>query len=258
MSHEAPPNETFRQAIRSFTGQSSTIFAAPGAGAARGRLRAMQASETARAPAPRPRRRPGPGLAQESERRRDIIERAAPILMKEGYNGISMNELARRLHLTKPGLYYHFKDKQELLYAAMHFSMDFIEKMSLQATVTASDNRQRLREIIYQHALRVALNQRKGALTSLIVDDVEFLKPEDRRVITQRKRAYFELVRATVAQLHKEGRLRKGVDATVATFTILGMAMWLCKWYAPSGRLSAEQVAAQVADMALAALIVER
>jgi AcrR family transcriptional regulator len=166
--------------------------------------------------APRPRRRPGPGLEQESERRRDIIERAAPILMKEGYKGISMNELARRLHLTKPGLYYHFKDKQELLYAAMHRSMDFIEKMSLQATVTATDNEQRLREIIYQHALRVALNQKRGALTTLIVDDVGFLKPEDRRVITQRKRAYFELVRATAAQLQKEGRLRKGVDATVA------------------------------------------
>lgn len=227
--------------------------------AARERSRKPASAEPRlRAHAPRPRRSPRSGVVQESERRKDIIERAAPILMKEGYKGISMNELARRLHLTKPGLYYHFKDKQELLYAAMHRSMDFIERMSLQATVGASDNEQRLREIIYQHALRVALNQRKGALTTLIVDDVGFLRPEDRRVITQRKRAYFELVRATVAQLQKVGRLRKGVDATVATFTILGMAMWLSKWYEPSGRLSPEQVAAQVADMALAALVADR
>ncbi len=209
-----------------------------------------------RASAPRPSR--GRGFDQESERRKDIIERAAPILMKEGYKGISMNELARRLHLTKPGLYYHFKDKQELLYAAMHRSMDFIEKMSLQAAVSASDNEQRLREIVYQHSLRVALNQRKGALTTLIVDDVSFLRPEDRRVITQRKRTYFELVRAMVAQLQKEGRLRKGLDATVATFAILGMAMWLTKWYEPSGRLSPEQVAGQVADMAMAALVIDK
>jgi AcrR family transcriptional regulator len=211
-----------------------------------------------RAQASRPRRAPGRPVAEESERRKDIIERAAPILMKEGYKGISMNELARRLHLTKPGLYYHFKDKQELLYAAMHRSMDFIEKMSLQATVSASDNEQRLREIVYQHALRVALNQRKGALTTLIVDDVSFLRPEDRRVITQRKRTYFELVRAMVAQLQKEGRLRKGLDATVATFAILGMAMWLSKWYEPSGRLSPEQVAGQVADMAMAAVVTDK
>lgn len=175
--------------------------------------------------------------------------------MKEGYQGISMNELARRLHLTKPGLYYHFKDKQELLYASMHRSMDYIEKMSLQAAVGASDNQQRLREIIYQHALRVAHNQRKGSLTTLIVDDVGFLKPEDRRVITQRKRIYFELVRATVSQLHKLGRLRKGIDVTVATFTILGMAMWLSKWFSPAGRLGPEEVAAQVASMALAAVV---
>jgi hypothetical protein len=135
--------------------------------------------------------------------------------------------------------------------------MDFIEKMSLQATMGARDNEERLREIIYQHALRVALSERKGALTTLIVDDVSFLRPEDRRVITQRKRAYFELVRATVTQLKKEGRLRKSLDAAVATFTILGMVMWLTKWYEPSGRLSAEEVAGQIADMALAALVTD-
>jgi len=217
----------------------------------------MRPSQKSRAHAPRPARAQRGSPAADSERRKDIIERAAPILMKEGYKGISMNELARRLHLTKPGLYYHFKDKQELLYGAMHRSMDFIEKMSLQATVAAGDNEQRLREIVYQHALRVAVNQRKGALTTLIVDDVQFLRPEDRRVITQRKRAYFELVRATMSQLQKEGRLRKGLDATVATFTILGMAMWLSKWYAPAGRLSPEQVAAQVADMALRAVVAD-
>jgi TetR/AcrR family transcriptional regulator, cholesterol catabolism regulator len=213
-----------------------------------------------RSNAPRPGRSPaapshGAGVAKESERRKDIIDRAAPILMREGYNGISMNELARRLHLTKPGLYYHFKDKQELLYASMGRSMDFIEKMSLQATMSTRDNEERLREIIYQHALRVALSERKGALTTLIVDDVTFLRSEDRRVITQRKRAYFELVRAMVTQLRKEGRLRKRLDPTVATFTILGMAMWLTKWYEHSGRLSAEKVAGQVADMAVAALV---
>ena len=177
--------------------------------------------------------------------------------MREGYKGISMNELARQLHLTKPGLYYHFKDKQELLYASMNHSMDFIEKMSLQATMGTRDNEARLREIIYQHALRVALSERKGALTTLIVDDVGFLRSEDRRVITQRKRAYFELVRATVTQLKKEGRLRKRLDPAVATFTILGMVMWLTKWYEPSGRLRAEEVAGQIADMVLAALVTD-
>jgi AcrR family transcriptional regulator len=216
-----------------------------------------------RSNAPRPSRSPGAqghgsGAPKESARRKDIIDRAALILTSEGYNGISMNELARRLHLTKPGLYYHFKEKQELLYASMGRSMDFIEKMSLQATMSTRDNRERLREIIYQHALRVAVSERKGALTTLIVDDVRFLRSEDRRVITQRKRAYFELVRATVTQLEKEGRLRKGLDPAVATFTILGMAMWLTKWFEPSGRLSAEKVAGQVADMAVAALVRDR
>ena len=65
---------------------------------------------------------------------------------------------------------------------------------------------------------------------------------------------------STVIQVAKDMRIfdKHGVDATVATFTILGMAMWLCKWYAPSGRLSPQDAAAQVADMALAALVSDR
>jgi hypothetical protein len=34
--------------------------------------------------------------------------------------------------------------------------------------------------------------------------------------------------------------------------------MWITKWYQPSGRLSPEQVASQVADMALRAVVADR
>jgi hypothetical protein len=33
--------------------------------------------------------------------------------------------------------------------------------------------------------------------------------------------------------------------------------MWLTKWYEPSGRLSAEEVTGQIADMAVAAVLTD-
>jgi AcrR family transcriptional regulator len=226
-----------------------------------------------RSEAPRPRRAHAQALprvdesrraGKETDRRKEIIARAAPILMSEGL-AISMNELARRLHMTKPGLYYHFRDKQELLYAIMQRTMDWTHRMALEVTVSTSDNGERLRRIVREHAMgvaaydahRMAGRERTGARTMLVVDEVNALRPEDRRVITQSKRAYFELVRATVEQLQKERRLRRGLDVTVATFTVLGMAMWLTKWYEPSGRLSAEEVTGQIADMAVAAVLTD-
>jgi AcrR family transcriptional regulator len=50
-----------------------------------------------------------------AERRRGIIEQAATELFAErGYNGASIDEIARRAGISPPVLYDHFRSKQEL------------------------------------------------------------------------------------------------------------------------------------------------
>ena len=41
------------------------------------------------------------------------------------------------------------------------------------------------------------------------------------------------------------------VDARVAAFSIIGMCNWTAWWFNPAGQVSIEDVAAQIADMAL-------
>jgi Tetracyclin repressor-like, C-terminal domain len=43
-------------------------------------------------------------------------------------------------------------------------------------------------------------------------------------------RLYFDLIRNTLLELRAARRLRE-VDATVATFSILGMILWLPRWF---------------------------
>ena len=50
--------------------------------------------------------------------------------------------------------------------------------------------------------------------------------------------------------LKKQRKLR-GVDVTVAAFAITGAINWLSRWYRPGGSLSAEEIAWQIADIAL-------
>jgi hypothetical protein len=67
-------------------------------------------------------------------------------------------------------------------------------------------------------------------------------------------RAYFDLVRDTLTELRDDGRLRD-VDPTVATFGLMGTILWLPRWYRQNGRLSPNQVAEHVADIALGGLM---
>jgi len=193
-------------------------------------------------------------VARKPDRKFKIILEAAQIFRDHGYDGTSMNLIADRLHITKPGLYYHFKSKQDLLFAILDHAMDKLEKDVLAATVSANTNEERLRNIIYGHA-RIITMENEGALTVLVIDEAGALRPDDLRMITQRKRSYFEIIRATMQQLENEGKLRDGIDPTVAAFSLLGMVIWIAKWHRSGGRIDNDQVADQVTELALSAII---
>ncbi|SHJ18286.1 TetR/AcrR family transcriptional regulator [Propionispora hippei] len=56
--------------------------------------------------------------APKEQRREDILEAAVTEFLAKGYEGASMEVIAARAGLTKGGLYYHYKSKDEILLAA--------------------------------------------------------------------------------------------------------------------------------------------
>lgn len=50
--------------------------------------------------------------------RRRILETASALMAENGPDGVSMREISAKLRITKPVLYYYFKDKDELIRAA--------------------------------------------------------------------------------------------------------------------------------------------
>src|SRR4029077_19586338 len=113
------------------------------------------------------------------------------------------------------------------------------------------DPEERLRQLIIRHA-RIA-TRGQGAVTHLR-DEIRALPPAGRRQIEQRMRVYFDLIRDTLIELKKAGRLRD-VDPTVATFSLLGMILWLPRWFRQGGRLDQEAVANTIAEFALGGLL---
>lgn len=59
-----------------------------------------------------------------------ILEEATRLFMAYGYNGISMREIAAAVGVSKAGLYYHFKDKEDLFLAILHDSLNTMEQIT--------------------------------------------------------------------------------------------------------------------------------
>jgi AcrR family transcriptional regulator len=186
-----------------------------------------------------------------NERLAEVYRTAAQIILRKGYDATSINDIANALGMTKAGLYHYINGKKELLFDIMNFGLDELDEEVATPARSIADPSARLRFIITSHAQLVTRGQ--GAIT-ILVDEITALPLAQSRIITRRKREYFNRLRDLLNELKAEGKLND-VDTTAATFSLLGMINWLSRWFRQDGDLTQEQVAEQIARIALNGLL---
>jgi AcrR family transcriptional regulator len=197
--------------------------------------------------------------AEETSKKRlnQIYVAAAQLFCDKGFDATSMSDIAAAVGLTKAGVYHFISGgKQDLLFAVMNYGMDRLEAQVIAPAQGIADAEQRLRTIIARHALLIAGGSGRDGHSpvTIVVDEIAGLTPAQMRQINERKRAYVDLLRATLQTLQEEDKLME-VDVTVAAFSLLGMLLWLSRWFRPAGRLTSEQVAVEISKIALGGLL---
>ena len=194
--------------------------------------------------------------SNEPDRLGEIYRVAAQIICEKGYDATSMSDIAEAVGITKAGIYHHIPGKKDLLFRIMNFGMDSLEELVITPARAVADAEQRLRTIIANHVRLITSRSTPEGTNpvTIVVEEVAGLTPAHRRKIDQRKRVYVDLVRDTLKQLKEEDKLTD-VDVTTAAFSMLGMVLWLSRWYNPDGRLTPEQVAEEITKIALGGLL---
>jgi len=186
-----------------------------------------------------------------NERLAEVYRTAAQIILRKGYDATSINDIANALGMTKAGLYHYINGKKELLFDIMNFGLDELDAEVAVPAAAIADPTSRLRFIIATHAQLVTRGQ--GAIT-ILVDEITALSPAQNRMITRRKREYFDSLRNVLNERKSAGKLQD-VDTTAATFSLLGMISWLSRWFRQDGSLTQEQVAEQIVKIAFNGLM---
>lgn len=187
----------------------------------------------------------------EQDRRAEIYNAAAKIICEKGFDAMTMNEIAQAVGMTKAGIYHYIEGKQNMLFAIMNYGMDKLDNGVIAPARQIEDAEKRLIAIIHYHAKLIT---RGSNAITVLVDEVAGLSAIQRKKIILRKRVYFDLIRDTLAKLKEEGKL-KDVDTTVATFSILGMLLWISRWYRVDGKLTSDQVADEVLKVAVGGML---
>jgi AcrR family transcriptional regulator len=186
-------------------------------------------------------------------RRTEILRRSAHLFLEQGFEITSLVDIARATGISKAGLYYHFSSKQDLLAAIINYGHEILELEFERQLEDCSSDEDALRRLIYTYAL-IITREDDAAYANLAVEEMKSLLPADRQQIADRKRAFLGRIRDRLEGLAAAGKLRD-IDITAATHTLAGMVLWLPKWYRQKGRLSARQMANEITEFAMHAVL---
>ena len=200
-------------------------------------------------PAPRKRRASAPASpwaeatareAQREAKRNAVLSTAAQMFNERGFRATSLDDIAARLHVTKPTLYYYVKNKDEILLECvkkgLHMTLEGIEA-SRQAGGNAVDQ---LRACMQVYADIVT---QPFGMCLIRIGDEEVPEPS-RTELRRMKSEIDQAFRRLVAQGVQEGTLAP-CDPKMTAFVIAGALSWIGRWYQSGGQYSAAQVAEQ-------------
>lgn len=197
----------------------------------------------------RPRAKPPTGVPAKQA----ILEAAADLFARQGFDGTSTRQIADAVGIRQPSLFYHFKKKEDILHSLIRESalpwkkyLPALDRVNAPAAVKlyklmCFDFRFLLSEPYGVGQLMLLPELRSGEL------GVEVAKIRD-SVID----AYRQLIEAGDAE-----RTFRVSDIDVATNTVFGMGEAIWSWHQKDDRRDPDELAALIADLALRALLAQ-
>jgi AcrR family transcriptional regulator len=183
-----------------------------------------------------------------SDLRQQILSTAKNLFIQQGYHGLSMRQIAEALGVSKAALYYHFRDKEELLLAILDSYLDEMEAELQRIQKEQTEARQRIRAMVEMILLQPA---EQRAVIRLSSQEMAQLSLPARQAFDRAyHQKFIDRIRMIFSEGIQNGELRP-VDPTVAAWALLGM---MFPYFYPahsSDLLTSEEVAEHLVQIFL-------
>ena len=170
-----------------------------------------------------------------------LTDVALRVFAERGFDGASMDDVARSAGITKAAIYHHVSGKEELLERGLDRALVALYAVLQEDAAATGPPLERLRYIVKRVAeLALAL---RPELTVLV--RVRGNSRTERRALA-RRREFDALVAALVREAQATGDVDPAFDGGLVVRLVFGMCNSLVEWYRPGGALSAATVVAAV------------
>ncbi|OUR89993.1 hypothetical protein A9Q81_20425 [Gammaproteobacteria bacterium 42_54_T18] len=174
-----------------------------------------------------------------------LIKEAARLFAEKGYNKTNMRELAEAVGMKAGSIFYHFKNKDEILQAVMHKAITLLVANVQSSIGDATTPMERLR-VLVRMELGVYLGEDADYGMVLIHEwrSLPESLQEELLVMRSNYESYWD---TTLANCQQEGIIK--ANPKIVRRMLNGAFSWAIYWYQPEGEFSFEQLVDEVMAM---------
>ena len=190
---------------------------------------------------------PGAWRQADDEHLTPILATARDLFYEVGFHGTTVRDIASRVGVTVPALYYHHANKEAILSALLDRSISsVIERMEQALREAGEDPADRFRSLIECLVLYMANHRKSAAMDA----EIRALAPAARKLYSVQRRRVEQMVADSIAQGVAAGAFEVTSPADTGR-ALLGMIQAITLWFSPDGGpLTADELARRYADIA--------
>jgi AcrR family transcriptional regulator len=166
-----------------------------------------------------------------------LTDVALRVFAERGYDGASMDDVARAAGITKASIYHHVSGKEALLERGLGRALDALFAILEEPGAREGAAGERLRFIV----ARVAQTTLHLLPELTVLFRVHGASRSERNAL-ERRRAFDRHVTAIIVQAQRDGDLRADLDPRLVARLVFGMSNSVVEWYR-NGSLTHEAIA---------------
>jgi len=179
-----------------------------------------------------------------------LLSASAALMSARGFSQTSIRDVAAETGLSLGGMYYYFKNKEDLLFLIQEKTFGSLLEIQEKTITEGGSPEERLERLVKNHLAYFISHFNELKVCTF---ELESLKGERYENIAQLRRRYFlcmahvvgEMLGVPADQVEEHGKIRQ------RTLFIFGMLNWVFMWYVPEKDDSVERLGSEMVDMVM-------
>ncbi|MBX9670842.1 MAG: TetR/AcrR family transcriptional regulator [Candidatus Obscuribacterales bacterium] len=171
------------------------------------------------------------------QRRQEILDTAATMFAKKGFDGTSIADIAQRCGVSKALLYHYYPSKDALLYDMLHSHCELLVGTANDALQHADQPQSQLQSLI-RALMNLYMDSRNKHI--VLLNDLHCLSVEQQSTIKRLEKSILQIIKDILEKLRPD--LTEPMRTSLAMY-LMGAINWTYTWFKPNGPFSAHEFA---------------